>query len=167
MVKKLLPVILALLGLLIGGAAGFFLRPAPEPAAEAASGEGEHGAAKTEAAAAEGEGEAAVLPEFAKLQNQFVVPVMAGGKITAMVILSLSLEVETGASIEVYNAEPKLRDAFLQVLFDHANSGGFAGVYTDGANLVVLREALLEAAKSILGEKVHDVLITDLVRQDS
>jgi flagellar basal body-associated protein FliL len=162
MVKKLLPVLLAILGLVIGGAAGFFLRPAPEPAAEGAA--AKH---KTEEKPAEGEGEAAVLPEFAKLQNQFVVPIMQGGKISAMVILSFSLEVETGASVEVYNAEPKLRDSFLQILFDHANAGGFAGVYTDGANLVVLRQALLEAAKSILGEKVKDVLITDLVRQDN
>ena len=160
MVKKLIPVILGIIGLLIGAGAGFFLRPAPEPLAE-----GE--VKKEEAHAAEGEGEAVVLPEFAKLQNQFVVPVMEGGKISAMVILSFSLEVETGASVEVYAVEPKLRDMFLQVLFDHANAGGFAGVYTDGANLVILREALLESAKSILGEKVHDVLITDLVRQDS
>lgn len=158
MVKKLIPVILGIIGLLIGAGAGFFLRPAPEPLAE-----GE--AAKEEAAAEEAE--VTVLPEFAKLQNQFVVPVMEGGKISAMVILSFSLEVETGTSVEVYAVEPKLRDMFLQVLFDHANAGGFAGVYTDGANLVILREALLESAKSILGEKVQDVLITDLVRQDS
>lgn len=158
MVKKLIPVILGIIGLLIGGAAGFFLRPAPDPTLEGAV------AKKKETPA---EGEVAVLPEFAKLQNQFVVPVMAGGKINAMVILSMSLEVENGTSAEVYNVEPKLRDAFLQVLFDHANAGGFAGVYTDGANLVILREALLEAAKASLGEKVKDVLITDLVRQDS
>ncbi|MCW1919182.1 flagellar basal body-associated FliL family protein [Rhodobacter sp. KR11] len=162
MVKKLIPVILGIIGLLIGAGAGFFLRPAPEPAAE-----GEAAAADAHAAETPAEGEAVVLPEFAKLQNQFVVPVMEGGKISAMVILSFSLEVETGASVEVYAVEPKLRDMFLQVLFDHANAGGFAGVYTDGANLVILREALLEAAKSVLGEKVKDVLITDLVRQDS
>lgn len=160
MVKKLLPVILAILGLLIGGGAGFFLRPAPAPLTEA-----QIAAAEKKKAAAEAE--VAVLPEFAKLQNQFVVPVMEGGKISAMVILSFSLEVETGTSADVYAVEPKLRDTFLQVLFDHANAGGFAGVYTDGANLVILREALLEAAKSSLGEKVKDVLITDLVRQDS
>lgn len=164
MIKKLIPVILGILGLLIGAGAGFFLRPAPAPVDPAAA---EAKPAEGHSAEAPAEGEAAVLPEFAKLQNQFVVPVMEGGKISAMVILSFSLEVENGASPEIYNVEPKLRDSFLQVLFDHANSGGFAGVYTDGANLVVLREALLEAAKSILGEKVKDVLITDLLRQDS
>ena len=101
------------------------------------------------------------------MSNQFIVPVMQNGKVAAMVILSLSLAVTTGTSPEVYNAEPKLRDVFLQVMFDHANSGGFSGSYTDGSNLVLLRSALLEAAKSVLGEKVSDVLITDIVRQDS
>ena len=92
---------------------------------------------------------------------------MVKGKVLAMVILSLSLEVKTGAAAVVYQAEPKLRDVFLQVLFDHANSGGFSGAYTDGANLLLLRKALLEAAKGVLKEDVSDVLIIDIVRQDS
>ena len=108
-----------------------------------------------------------LLPEYAKLSNQFIVPVMQKGRVSAMVILSLSLQVTTGSTPDVYNAEPKLRDTFLQVMFDHANSGGFSGAYTDGSNLVLLRSALLEAAKSVLGDKVTDVLITDIVRQDN
>jgi hypothetical protein len=55
----------------------------------------------------------------------------------------------------------------LQVLFDHANSGGFNGSFTDGANLVLLREALLETALRIFGTDVTDVLIVDIVRQDT
>jgi hypothetical protein len=54
----------------------------------------------------------------------------------------------------------------LQVLFDHANSGGFDGAYTDAANLITLRTALLEAAKSVLNDTVSDVLITDILRRD-
>jgi flagellar FliL protein len=151
MIKKLIPVILALLGLGIGIGAGIFLRPAPpeEPVVE------------------EVPIDPALLPEYAKLSNQFVVPVMVEGKVAAMVILSLSLEVKNGTTSEVYAAEPKLRDVFLQVLFDHANSGGFTGAYTDGANLLLLRKALLEAAKGVLKENVSDVLIIDIVRQDS
>lgn len=168
MVKKLLPVLLGILGLLIGGAAGFFLRPAPEPAAaDAAAGDGHAAPAAGDHGEAPAEGEEAVLPEYAKLQNQFIIPVMERGRVSAMVIMSMSLEVETGATPEVYNAEPKLRDVFLQVLFDHANAGGFAGVYTDVSNLVVLREALTEAAKKIMGDKVKDVLITEIMRQDT
>ena len=151
MIRKLIPVILALLGLGIGIGAGFFLRPIPEVPHV------------VEAAPLD----PAIMPEYAKLANQFVVPVMVKGKVSAMVILSLSLEVKNGTTADVFSAEPKLRDVFLQVLFDHANSGGFSGAYTDGANLLLLRKALLEAAKGVLKENVSDVLIIDIVRQDS
>lgn len=151
MIRKLIPVILALLGLGIGIGAGIFLRPAPPE---------EH---VVEAAPID----PALMPEYVKLSNQFVVPVMAKGRVAAMVILSLSLEVAKGTTAEVYSTEPKLRDVLLQVLFDHANSGGFTGAYTDGANLLLLRKALLEAAKRVLKENVSDVLIIDIVRQDS
>lgn len=160
MLRKLLPVLLAVLGLGIGAGAGLFLRPAPEePVAE---GEG-HEAPET----AEADGEPEVPPEYVKLNNQFVVPVMQAGKVISMVILSLSLEIEPGLSQDVYAREPKLRDAFLQVLFDHANAGGFQGSFTDGSNLVFLRQALLESAAGVLGETVKDVLISDIARQDS
>jgi flagellar FliL protein len=55
----------------------------------------------------------------------------------------------------------------LQVMFDHANAGGFKGVFTDGANLILLRAALRETAQKLLGDMVVDVLIADLARQDS
>ncbi|MFY8145464.1 MAG: flagellar basal body-associated FliL family protein, partial [Rhodobacter sp.] len=104
---------------------------------------------------------------YVKLNNQFVVPVMAEGRVSSLVVLSLSLEVTPGQVERVYEMEPKLRDAMLQVLFDHANSGGFNGSFTDGANLVLLRAALLETALRIFGKDVTDVLIVDIVRQDN
>ena len=164
MIRKLIPVLLALIGLGIGTGTGMFLRPAPEePVAE-----GEAAAEGHDAAPAEGEeADPEALPEYVKMNNQFVVPVMDGGKVASMVILSLSLEVETGTSEQVYAREPKLRDVFLQVLFDHANAGGFQGSFTDGSNLVLLRKALMESASNILGVVVKDVLISDIARQDS
>lgn len=158
MIRKLLPVLLALVGLGIGAGAGLFLRPAPEEHAL------EDGAEKP---AVDEEAEPEVPPEYVKMNNQFVVPVMDGGKVISMVILSLSLEVEAGKSQDIYAREPKLRDKFLQVLFDHANSGGFQGSFTDGSNLVLLRKALLETATGVMGEMVKDVLISDIARQDS
>lgn len=160
MIRKILPLLLGLVGLLIGAGAGFFLRPAPPPPTEAEI-------AKAEEAAKAEPPDPEHAPEYAKLSNQFIVPIVQKGKIAAMVIISLSLEVTKDSSTDVYNAEPKLRDLFLQVMFDHANSGGFSGSYTDGSNLVVLRAALEEAAKTVLGDKVKDVLITDIIRQDS
>lgn len=151
MIRKLLPLLLGLIGLGLGIGAGIFLRPATE----------DHAVVVEEPL------DPALAPDYVKLANQFIVPVMVKGKVGAMVIMSLSLEVISGSTEEVYKVEPKLRDQFLQVMFDHANSGGFSGSYTDGANLLLLRKALLELAKSVLKEKISDVLIIDIIRQDS
>jgi flagellar basal body-associated protein FliL len=159
MLGRLLPLILAVLGLGAGAAAGIVLRPAPEPEQDAG------GADAAEPAAAEGDPEA--LPEYVRLSNQFVIPVVEDGRVSALVILSLSLEVTTGSTAEVYAREPRLRDALLQVMFDHANAGGFRGSFTDGANLVLLRSAMRETARRVLGDMVLDVLISDIVRQDA
>ncbi|WP_103257623.1 flagellar basal body-associated FliL family protein [Tabrizicola aquatica] len=159
MIRKLLPVILALVGLGGGVGAGLFLRPPPSPEDLAAA---DHKAETAEGETAEEGG-----PEYVKMNNQFVVPVVDRGRVAAMVVLSLSLEVDAGSSEAVYQREPKLRDVFLQVLFDHANVGGFSGSFTDGSNLITLRTSLKEAAGTILGPAVRDVLITDIARQDS
>ncbi len=159
MIRKLIPVFLILIGLGIGVGAGLFLRPTPDAVASDEAG--------SEQKAEEPDGEPEVPPEYVKLNNQFVVPVMSNGRVISMVILSLSLEVEACTSQEIYAREPKLRDLFLQVLFDHANAGGFQGSFTDGSNLILLRKSLFEASSKILGEAVKDVLISDIARQDS
>jgi flagellar FliL protein len=180
MIRKLIPIIFALVGLGVGIGAGLFLRPAHEPAADATH--AEEGITEAETAHAEGEAshaeavpkegeeatdDAETGPEYVKLSNQFVIPVLEQGQVASMVILALTLEVTHGSSEATYTREPKLRDAFLQVLFDHANSGGFKGAFTDGSNLVLLRKALLESAQSAVGDNVTDVLISDIARQDS
>jgi flagellar FliL protein len=171
MLRKLFPILLALVGLGGGVGAGLALRPALVAEdhvndAQAKSGSASEHPAENEAEAGEGEPEEGA-PEYVKMNNQFVVPVVEGGRVAAMVVLSLSLEVAAGNTETVYQREPKLRDAFLQVLFDHANTGGFSGSFTDGSNLVVLRTSLKEAAALVLGTVVSDVLITDIARQDS
>ncbi len=142
---KLIPLLLILIGAGGGVGAGIALRPQPEPAEEAPA--------------------PVVEPDYVKLNNQFVVPVVEQGRVASLVIMSLSLAT-TGGSEPVFAREPRLRDAFLQVLFSHANTGGFRGSFTDADNLVVLRRSLLETAKKILPE-VTDVLIVDIMRQDS
>lgn len=151
MIAKLLPLLLVLIGLGTGLGAGVFLRPVEEHV-------------DVEATTAE---EAPAISEFVKLNNQFVIPVVDQGRVTALVIMSLNIEVALGTSEAIFSQEPKLRDAMLQIMFDHANAGGFEGVFTDGANLFILRRALLESAQKIMGDVVKDVLISDLARQDS
>lgn len=166
MLGKLIPLVIALLGLGGGIGAGLFLRPAPA-AEDHAAGEAAADAGEEQHGADEADAHEEDEPEYVKLNNQFVVPVVEKGRVAAMVVLSLSLEVEPGNTEAVYLREPKLRDVFLQVFFDHANTGGFSGSFTDGANLVVLRTSLKEAAVLVLGPVVTDVLITDIARQDS
>jgi hypothetical protein len=151
--RKLLPLLLAFVGIGVGGGAGFFLRP------DAPMDDGAHVEEAVE--------EPVEPPEYAKLSNQFIIPVLEDGRIESMVILSINLEVDAGMTDMVYAREPKVRDAFLQVLFDHANAGGFRGSFTDAANLVNLRTALHETAIGVLGDVVKDVLIVDIGRQDT
>ncbi|MBW0158101.1 flagellar basal body-associated protein FliL [Sedimentimonas flavescens] len=168
--RKLLPILLALIGVLAGGGAGYFLRPPPadeiSPATDAHAPPPEVHPTDHAAPEGDGHGEGATV-EYVKLNNQFVVPVVEDARVASLVILSLSLEVGLGATERVYAVEPKLRDAFLQVLFDHANAGGFRGAFTDASQLDDLRRALLEAARKTLGAEAKSVLISDIVRQDN
>jgi flagellar protein FliL len=154
--RRLIPILLPVVGLALGLAAGLFLKPAPDPAPgdapEDAQAEALPAAAPTEAA---------------RLSNQFVVPVVRDERVAAMVVMALSIEVTAGMTSTVFENEPKLRDALLLVLFDHANAGGFDGPFTELSNLETLRNALREAAQQELGDAVVDVLITDLARQDA
>ncbi|MFQ5624649.1 MAG: flagellar basal body-associated FliL family protein [Paracoccaceae bacterium] len=114
-----------------------------------------------------GHGEGAFAArEFAKLANPVVVPVLEDGRMKSLVVLSISLEVQPGFKEQVYSMEPKLRDAFLKVMFRHSNSGGFQGNFTERRAMRDLRGSLREAAAALLGDKLVDVLILDIVRQD-
>jgi flagellar protein FliL len=157
--RKLLPILLSLIGLGTGVGAGVMLRPAP-PETEA------HAVPDEETHVTATDAEASPL-EFVKLNNQFIVPVVDRARISALVILSIGFEVDPGVGETVYSREPKLRDAMLQVLFSHANAGGFDGAFTEARTLGTLRSALLETAQATVGPGVKGVLISDLVRQDS
>ena len=193
--KMLIPLILALIGLGGGLAAGHFMRPPPEQMAEGEAGDhgdmagggGGHAPARADGGERDNGGHVKPAPgtasaahpdgpppaydpelkrDYVKLDRQFVVPVVQQEQVSALVILTLSLEVDPGMSSEALTREPKLRDRFLQVLFRHAQSGAFDGVFTAGPVMRDLRGSLLEQAESILGPIVHDVLVTDIVRQD-
>lgn len=202
--KKLMPVLIALLGLVAGVGAGLALKPAPEPEAhaDACAPAGEAGAHPTETAHAAPAGdaeqhaaEAAAVPcppddpfaetaegdghgdakdeaaevSYVPIEKPFIVPIFAGEKTVAMVVLSLSIatEGEKGAGA-VEALQPRLRDSFLKVMFRHANSGGFDGSYTSGRKIEDLKSALLVAAREVVHEApVDEVLITEIARQDS
>lgn len=162
--RRLIPVILALLGLVAGLGAGFVLRPATPVAApppdEAATATARGLTPVTLAPRPEG-------AEVLRLPNQFLIPLIGEGRVRAMVVLAVALELAPGHGIDMQRDEPRMRAMFLQILFDHANLGGFDGVFTSGEQLLALRRILLEAARAEFGSAVHDILIVDLVRQES
>jgi len=156
--RRLLPLLLPLLALAIGLGAGWVLRPAPAdpvvstaapPPPPPANGRPPQGA------------------EVLRLPAQFLIPLIGEGRVRAMVVMGLALELLPGHGVDLPRHEARLRAVFLQILFDHANTGGFDGVFTSGEQLQGLRRTLLDAARFELGSKVHDVLITELVRQES
>jgi hypothetical protein len=159
---KLVPLILGLLGLAGGVGAGLAMRPAADPDAMKAVGKtpGAHNAGTTEV-------QDQTAKNYVKLNNQFIVPVIAEHRVSALVALSISIETPAGQSEMIYGIEPRLRDSFLQVLFDHANTGGFDGAFTDSNNMAILRRSLLEVARSQSDGLISDVLITDIARQDN
>ncbi len=164
--KIVIPALLAIVGLLGGAAGGHFLKPHEEVKKEghAEAGADKHGTEHEETH--EAEAKDAAKHDFARLNKQFVVPIVKEAEISSLVIMSLTLEVDLGATDMVFAVEPKLRDVFLQALFLHAQSGGFDGVFTSGEAMKDLRAGLKSAAKKVLGAPLHDVLVTEIIRQD-
>ncbi|MEP2892052.1 flagellar basal body-associated FliL family protein [Tateyamaria sp.] len=157
---KLFPLILLLIGVGAGVGVGVFLRPEMVPVVEDMDSKME------KAGGMEDIDEGDPTSEYVKMSNQFVVPIVDGDSVKGLVVMSLTLEVIAGQKDAVYTREPKLRDSFLQVMFDHANIGGFDGAFTNASNLAVLRGALLEVSQKVMGKQVTDVLIVEIARQD-
>lgn len=137
------------IAILAGGAAGWALR---EPVAPVAVGE--------------------VPPDdpadrdYVKIGRQIVVPVVKGGATEALMLFEVALDVPLSLSEPTYRAEPRLRDAFLKILFEMSYTGAFSDTYTDDRVIAELRSKLLAAARAEMGPRIHDVLILDVIRQE-
>ena len=159
--KILVPILSILVGGALGGFGGYVLKPTP-PTPPQESSETADAALETEPDPLK-DGTSDLL----EMTNQFVVPVIDEGAVSSMVILSIALELRPGISERIYAREPKLRDLFLQALFEHARIGGFAGDFANSSSLNVLRRALLTVAVDEFGSDVLGILITDLTRRDT
>ncbi|ADO43498.1 flagellar basal body-associated FliL family protein [Ketogulonicigenium vulgare] len=103
---------------------------------------------------------------YVPLDEPFVVPILRDEMTRAIVVAALGIEIDAAQASIVAPAMPKLRDQFLQVLYDHANTGGFDGLFTAPDVMRRLRDRLKSAAVETLGNGVHDILVTDLSRQE-
>jgi hypothetical protein len=174
--KLLIPILLAVLGLVGGAGAGWYFKPMPVPEVEPCLDVDGHELPPEECAVADdamdpGEPEAAPMDgpdasQFITLDRQFIVPIVAEDRVSAMMVLTLNLEVAPGRVERAFRNEPKLRDALLRALFEHAYTGGFNGDFTADHVVRELRANLLKAGREILGADLRNVLIADMIRQD-
>ncbi|WP_176248859.1 flagellar basal body-associated protein FliL [Sulfitobacter sp. HGT1] len=166
--KKILPIIFLIISAAIGVAAGKFLRPEHVPeVAETSEEEGQDDHTQHLNPPNQTPRDPNEVVDYVKLNNQFVVPIVEEERVASLIVLSLSIETPDGRQEEILRKEPKLRDSFLQVLFTHANLGGFDGEFTRADKLNSLRRLLLEVAQRDVGkDAAYDVLILEIARQD-
>ena len=104
--------------------------------------------------------------EVVEFKKPFIVPVIVNGQLQSLISLSLGVEVEPEYSLVLEHMKPKMRDLFLQIMFQHANAGAFSGVYTETERLAALRKNLLQIIEANIEFGVRDLFITDVARQE-
>ncbi len=153
--KKILPIIILLLGVIGGAGAGVFLKPTP-------SADAEH------AAAAEEKLDPAEVAErsFVKIGRQTIVPVVQEGETRALMLFELAVDVPATKVDDVHSMEPRLRDAFLRELFQMSYTGAFLTDFTEERVIEELRRNLTAAARTYLGHNQAELLILDVMQQE-
>jgi len=169
--KKMLPIILAILGLGGGLAGGSFLKPADvsERHAKAASdGHGETAKSGADHGSGHGDGGKASGSDYiyVGLEKPFFAPVIHANNRQTLVRLDIHLEVPASLKSSVEKHDPKLRDGFLRTVMNFANEGGFARVH-DAHGFATLRDDLLLSARSVIGDDVRAVLIGEILTRES
>ena len=174
MKKFLMPLAMIMIGVGVGGGAAYFTRggneaedaPLPDLPQDALA-EQPCGPLLDDADSDVVEAiEIASPTEFALLDKQFLVPVIEDEALSAMMLVTISVEVPEGTMDQVFEKEPRLRDRMLQDMFAHANIGGFAGNFTHSDKMQTLRRDLLRSAREIVGDTALDILVLDIVRQE-
>ena len=169
--QKIIALAIVLIGVGGGLALGIVLRPGdaasgPDEVAAGDYGGGRSAEAEAEPDSAGDDGEVGSDRDYVKTGRQFIIPVVDEGETRALMLFDLALDVPIAMTERTYAAEPRLRDAFLRVLFEMSYTGAFSRTYTDERIVEELRGKLRAAARRLLGNSVADVLILDIVRQE-
>ena len=153
--KKLLPILIIVVGIAAGAGAGMFMKPAP-----VSDPEDDH--------AADGPTEQDEKAErsFVKIGKQTIVPVVNDGETRALMLFELAVDVPATRVDQVHEMEPRLRDAFLRELFQMSYTGAFLTNFTEERVIEELRRNLTNAARTYLGHNQAEVLILDVMRQE-
>ena len=153
--KKILPILFVVLGIVGGAGAGVFLKPTQHSAQD------QQGERQVEDDPSE-----VTERSFVKIGRQTIVPVVQEGETRALMLFELAVDVPATKVDEVHSMEPRLRDAFLRELFQMSYTGAFLTNFTEERVIEELRRNLTSAARTYLGHNNADVLILDIMRQE-
>ena len=169
--QKIIALVIVLFGVGGGLALGVALRPGdaapgPDDAAAGAHSAEAAGAGHVGEDSAGADGEAGADRDYVKIGRQIIIPIVKGGETQALMLFDLALDVPLSMTERTHAAKPRLRDAFLRELFEMSYTGAFSSTYTDERIIEELRAKLRAAARRVLGNKVAEVLILDIMRQE-
>lgn len=180
--KLILPLILALVGVAAGGYVGYSyvssqMAQEAAMAEEGAEGDGaadmmgedavEAGIETADAAGSSLElDEAAEDSEYLPLSRKLIVPFERENGRKAYVAVDVTLEIGPGETEFVTLHEPKVIDAFIQVLIRFAATGAFEDPGQASDTLRELNAELFSAAEVVLGERIRGVLIAHILTQN-
>ncbi|MEO1291229.1 MAG: flagellar basal body-associated FliL family protein [Pseudomonadota bacterium] len=181
MLKLLIPVILALLGVAGGAAVGIVMKPPLETKEGDEKGAKDKGKDAEEDmtyydpheddpfASIERDEEGEPTSEYVEISRRFVVPLIersASGRLKkSMIAINFTLEMEPGKTGLAVQHEPKIRDVLLRTLISFASTGAFDETANPHSTMKELRRELRKAARGVLGKSVRDVLIGELIKQ--
>lgn len=182
--RRLVPILVVVLGLGAGIGAGVALKPANkvganESAENGAGAEKEKG--KSDVADKDGKGKAIPDPgateapkdetkvkerTYVSIGTQTIIPVVEGERTRALMLFELAVDVDPSAHDQAVMLEPRLRDAFLRELLKMSSTGAFSETYTEDWVIDELRKNLGNAARRFLGDGMREILVLDVIRQE-
>lgn len=157
--KKLLPLIIIILGLAGGIGVGVVMKPEPEPITD------EEKAEKEVEKPIERDF-VATDSEYVELSRKLIVPTEGADGVKSLIAIELHIEVAPGFADHATAHEPKVRDAFLRTLLWFSSTGAFGENAHQNETFEELGEELTRAARKVLGDEVRGVLIGDMIKQD-
>ncbi|MEL6979741.1 MAG: flagellar basal body-associated FliL family protein [Pseudomonadota bacterium] len=166
--RLILPILLIVLGVVGGGAAGYYLKPAPEAGdEEMITGDAKPGAEMLEPVFKDEGVSMATDSAYVPIEQKLIVPIRRSNGRKAFVAMDATLEISPDSEEWIKSHEPKTVDAFLRVLIAFAATGAFDDHAETAMALDDLNDALLTSAQTVLGESVRAVLISNLITQDA
>jgi hypothetical protein len=179
MLKILIPVIVAFIGVAGGVTIGVVLKPSDteKESEEGASAVGEKGEKKGTDGAPQAEKDHHIVglgdhakatdSEYVPMESKLIAPFTRANGRAAFVAVDVTLEMVPGAGQTAQDHAPKIIAAFLRVVIWFASTGAFDDHEHAPHTINELNDELYKAAKGVLGEDVRGVLIANLLTSDA